>query len=98
MTWRITSSAALRADIRAVGYDLAERALGAVRRFAETGEGKAYPVDIGASVWRLFVPGGQVLLHADVDADALEVLRILPDDPLPFVVPLLDEPADEDDD
>jgi len=98
MTWRVAWSEALRADLDVAGPELFESAGAAVRRFAEKGEGKAYPVDIDASVWRIFVPGGQVYVRANLTADLLEVLRIVPDAPLPVVAPLLDEPDDEDDD
>jgi hypothetical protein len=75
-----------------------ERAGAAVLGFAEGGDGRAYPVDVDASVWAFFVPGGRVLVFANLDADELVVLRILPDQPLPNVAPLLDEPDDRDDD
>jgi hypothetical protein len=94
MIWRIRlSSARLRADLDACGHDLFQRAGEFVRAFAERGEGKAYPVDIDASVWRLFVEGGQVLVRVALDVDELEVLRVIPDEPLPPAEPLLDEAA-----
>jgi hypothetical protein len=45
MTWRIAWSEALHADLDIAGPELFDRAGHAVRRFAEKGEGKAYPVD-----------------------------------------------------
>ncbi len=98
MIWKVRFSEALRADLDAAGPALFERAGAAVLRFAERGEGTAYPIDVDASVWRFFVPGGQVYVRADLDADVLDVMRIVPDQPLPTVEPLLDKPDDEDDD
>ena len=69
-----------------------------MRRFVEKGEGKAYPVDVDDLVWRFFVPGGQVTVRVDLEADTLEVIQIAPDAPLPRVAPLLDEPDKGDDD
>jgi hypothetical protein len=96
MSWRVAFSIALRADIHIAGPALAESAIGTVLRFAEKGEGTAYPFHLDASVWRFFVPGGTVYVRAH--GDVLEVLRIIPDHPLPVVTPLLDEPEDDDGD
>jgi hypothetical protein len=68
-----------------------------VFRFTESGEGTAYPVGIGSSLWRIFVPGGFALVRSDEEANALRFLRIIPDDPLPVVTPLLDRPEDDED-
>jgi hypothetical protein len=99
MTWRVTSSTApaLRADLDVAGPDVFHRAGEAVRAFAERHEGTAYPLEPGSSFWRFFVPGATVLVFADVDADELVILRILPDTPLPAVTPLLDVPEDDED-
>jgi hypothetical protein len=98
MSWRVTYRDSLRADLDIAGPELFQRAGDAVRAFVERGEGKAYPVDVDSSVWTFFVPGGRVLVFADLDADELAVLRILPDRPLPALVPLLDVPEDDDSD
>jgi hypothetical protein len=98
MTWRVAWPPWLRADLDAAGPELFDRAGDAVRAFAERGEGKAYPVDMDSSVWRFFVEGGQVYVHLDMQADVLEVMAIVPDNPLPVVEPLLDEPEDDDSD
>ena len=98
MTWRITWSEALHADLDIAGPELFDRAGHAVLRFAETGEGKAYPVDIDGLVWRFFVPGGQVHVRVNLETDTLEVIQIAPDAPLPRAAPLLDEPDKGDDD
>jgi hypothetical protein len=97
MTWRITWSDALDEDIRVASPDLVERAGRAVLAFAERGEGRAYALSVDACVWAFFVPGGRVLVLADLHADELVVLRILPDQPLREIAPLLDEPDDVDD-
>ena len=98
MTWRVEYSPALRADLDVAGPELFQRAGDVVRAFVERGEGTAYTLDADASVWRFFVPGGQVYVRADLDADVLEVMAVVPDNPLPVVAPLLDDPLDDPED
>ena len=95
MTWRVAFDDALDADLQIVSYELAATACEAVYRFAESGEGRAYPLDVDATVWRIFVPGGYAVVRAN--ADTLDFLRIFPDDPAPTFQPLLDAPESEGD-
>jgi hypothetical protein len=98
MSWRVDLDDALDADLRVVTFELGTAACEAVHRFAERGEGTAYPVDIDASLWRIFVPGGFALVRADTEADVLRFLRIIPDHPLAHIAPLLDDPEGGEDD
>jgi hypothetical protein len=98
MSWRVVWPTDLRADLDIAGPELFEHAGSAVHAFAERGDGKAYPVDVDGSVWRFFVPGGQVYVRADLDADTLEVMAVVPNNALPMVTPLLDDPLDDPED
>ena len=67
-----------------------------MRIWAETGEGYTELLD-GDQI-RVLAPGGAAVVVVDLAKGAIVILRLVAKNPLPFVVPLLDEPDDEDDD
>jgi|SRR5580700_2727244 hypothetical protein len=97
MTWRVIWSPQSQADLLAVGFEVAADVGRAVIHWTETAEGLTEL--LGGDLIRIVAPGtGHAIVKLDETRGAFQVLRIHADNPLPFVVPLLDEPNDDEDD
>jgi hypothetical protein len=94
MSWAVTWTLHADGDLLAMHYETAAAIYEAVSAWVETGEGHAELVD-GDRIRVLARGGSAILAASDL---GFRVLRALPDNPLPIVVPLLDEPAEGDDD
>ena len=97
MTWSVVWSPQSQADLLAVGFQVAASVGRAVVHWTETAEG---PTELlGGDLIRIVAPGtGHAIVKLDETRGAFRVLRVHADAPLPFVVPLLDDPDDEHDD
>jgi hypothetical protein len=97
MTWRVIWSPRSQADLLAVGFEVGASVGRAVVHWSETAEGLTEL--LGGDLIRVVAPGaGHAIVELDGTRGAFRVLRIHADNPLPFVVPLLDEPEDDKDD
>ncbi len=96
MSWPILWSYEAEADLFLIPFETVHAITGAVRVWAETGGGYTELVD-GDRI-RVLAAGGAAVVVVDIAKSAIVVLRVVADNPLPFVVPLLDEPDDRDDD
>jgi hypothetical protein len=96
MSWPLLWSHEAEADLLSVHFETAHAIAGAVRVWAGTGDGHAELVD-GDQI-RVIAPGGAAIVAVDMAQGAIVVLRLVADNPLPFVVPLLDPPDDRGDD
>jgi hypothetical protein len=91
VSWTVKHSNACIADIRRVHYEDAQSILGAVGTFALRGTGRIKIISDRTML--VFARGGYAMVDIDERAKKLYVYRIVADDPLPYVVPLLDRPA-----
>jgi hypothetical protein len=96
MNWPIVWSHEAEADLFLIHFETIHAIAGAVRVWAETGGGHTELVD-GDRI-RVLAPGGAAVVMVDVAKGAIVVLRVVADTPLPFMIPLLDEPDNGDDD
>lgn len=96
MIWRVLWSPKSMEDLLDVGFETAAVLGHAVIRWTETGEGWMEPA--GEGRYRVLARGSFVLVAVDEAKNQIAVLRVVADNPLPFVAPLLDEPDDNDDD
>jgi hypothetical protein len=94
--WSLVWSATSGDDLLAVGHETAASVGRAVLRWTETGEGWTEPA--GGDLLRVLAADGFALVAVDEANRRITVLRVLADDPLPVVAPLLDVPEDGDDD
>jgi hypothetical protein len=96
MIWPIIWSYEAEADLLSVHFETVHAIAEAVRVWAETGRGYTELVD-GDGI-RVLALGGAAVVMVDMAKGAIVVLRVMADNPLPFVASLLDEPGDGDDD
>jgi hypothetical protein len=96
MTWPVVWTPAAKADRLRIHYETMHIIVRAVERWAGTGEGFTEPVE--GDLIRILAEGGSATVAVDEDAGVVVGLRLYADDPLPLVVPLLDEPDDGTDD
>jgi hypothetical protein len=97
MTWRLVWSPQSRADLLAVGFEVAAGVGYAVIHWTETAEGLTEL--LGGDLVRVLRPRvGHAVVMLDEARGVLRVLRVHAHDPLPFVLPLLDEPDGDEDD
>jgi hypothetical protein len=97
MSWPLLWTPEGDADLLTLHYETAHVIGRAVRMWVETADGMAELLD-GDRI-RIFAPGaGHATIKLDEKLGAFFVLRVYADNPLPSVVPLLDEPDDGDDD
>jgi hypothetical protein len=94
MIWPVIWTPEAEADLLTAHFETAAQVGEAVRRWAETGDGFTEPFE--GDMICVLAPGGVAIVRLDVTRGAI-VLRVAPDQPLPFVAPLLDEPDDGDD-
>jgi hypothetical protein len=96
VSWPILWSYEAEADILQIHFETVHAIVQAVGIWAETGGGYAELVD---GDWiRVLAPGGAAVVVVDVAKGAIVILRVVADTPLPFAVPLLDDPDEGDDD
>ena len=96
MIWRVLWSPQSRADLLAVGFDVGASVGRALLHWTETAEGLTEL--LGGDLIRVVAPAaGYAIVKLDETRGAFRVLRVHADTPLPFVVPLLDEPHEDDD-
>jgi hypothetical protein len=95
MIWHVVWSPQSQADLLAAGFEVAASVSRAVIHWTETAEGLTEL--LGGDLIRVVAPGaGHAIVKLDETRGAFRVLRVHADDPLPFAVPLLDEPGEDD--
>jgi hypothetical protein len=100
MTWKLSWTRRSDADILAMHYEVSDAIVRVLLAFRVDGSDHAWMVHEhdGTILACVRHQGGHAIVRIDEVAETVVVLRIVPDEPLPYRAPLLDETMPEDED